>query len=167
MEWFWNKLLLWKNLLLSPRNGQNAKFYTNEIKLIYSIFMNVIHVIGTVTSCVIIRSKRISLVCVSVVWVCENYVVHHLVGTGVRCASTACFVHHQGGQNFLGRVFFGAQKNQCIFGKYTIITLGGVYCAPYLLEDKPRTKSMLSFSGPLHFHHNSLNNALFWKWPLN
>ncbi len=26
---------------------------------------------------------------------------------------------------------------------------------------------MLSFSGPLHFHCDSLNNALFLKWPLN
>ncbi len=42
-----------------------------------------------------------------------------------------------------------------------------LYSAPYLVEDNLRTRSMLSFSGPLHFHRKSLNNALFLKWPLD
>ena len=36
--------------------------------------------------------------CVSM-WVCETYVVHHLVSTGLHCAPLTCIVHHgaQGG----------------------------------------------------------------------
>ncbi len=29
------------------------------------------------------------------VWICETYVVNHLVGTGLRCARLTCVVHHQ------------------------------------------------------------------------
>ncbi len=41
-------------------------------------------------------------VCLSVhltVWVCEAYIVHHFNGTALRCALSACVVHHgaQGG----------------------------------------------------------------------
>ena len=32
-------------------------------------------------------------VCVSL-WVCESYVVHHLMGTGLHCTPLACVVHH-------------------------------------------------------------------------
>ncbi len=32
--------------------------------------------------------------CLSV-WVCESYVVHHLVGTGLYCAPPTCVVHHR------------------------------------------------------------------------
>ncbi len=45
-----------------------------------------------------------------------------------------------------------------------LITWGAVfklYSIPYLVEDNLRNKSMLSFSGPLHFHRKSLYNALF------
>ena len=28
-----------------------------------------------------------------VVWVCKTYVVHHLLGTGLRCAPPTCVVH--------------------------------------------------------------------------
>ena len=28
-------------------------------------------------------------------WVCETYVVHHLNGTGLHCASPTCVVHHR------------------------------------------------------------------------
>ncbi len=27
-------------------------------------------------------------------WVCDTYVVHHLVGTGLRCAPPSCIVHN-------------------------------------------------------------------------
>ncbi len=41
-------------------------------------------------------------------------------------------------------------------------TLSGPHhSTPYLIEDNLRNKSMLRFSGPLHFHRKSLNNALF------
>ena len=33
-------------------------------------------------------------VCLSAL-VCETYVVHHLVGTGLRCAPPTCIVHHR------------------------------------------------------------------------
>ncbi len=29
------------------------------------------------------------------VWVCETYIVHHLVCTGLRCAPSTCIVHNQ------------------------------------------------------------------------
>ncbi len=29
------------------------------------------------------------------VWVCESYVVHHLVSTGLHCAPPTCVMHHQ------------------------------------------------------------------------
>ena len=44
--------------------------------------------------------NRIDPTCVCVCgWVCETYIVHNLVGTGLCCALPTCFVHHgaQGG----------------------------------------------------------------------
>ncbi len=41
------------------------------------------------TSCIMVsvRGNRISPICVCLgVWVCESYIVHHLNGTGLRCA---------------------------------------------------------------------------------
>ena len=62
-------------------------------------------------------------------WVCESYVVHHLVGTGLRCAPPTCVVHYgaQGGPTFVkcgGRPwsnvgvtrhfsFFGGSQGTC------------------------------------------------------
>ncbi len=49
-------------------------------------------------SCVSGGGNRIGPVCLSV-WVCETYVVHHFLGTGLHCAPPICVVHHgaQGG----------------------------------------------------------------------
>ncbi len=38
-----------------------------------------------------------ALICITLclsVWVCGSYVVHHLNGTGLRCAPPTCVVHH-------------------------------------------------------------------------
>ena len=40
------------------------------------------------------RGYKNGAVCVSV-WVCESYVVHHLVGRGLHCAPPGCVVHHR------------------------------------------------------------------------
>ena len=46
-------------------------------------------------SAVEVRIRAVFLcVCISV-WVCETYVVHHLVSAGLSCASSNCVVHHQ------------------------------------------------------------------------
>ncbi len=56
-------------------------------------------------------------------------------------------------------MFFGSEKYNAF--------LESILSGPYHLGRSIRTKCMLSFSGPLQFHRNFLNNALFWKWPLN
>ncbi len=71
----------------------------------------------------------------------------------------------QWAQKSLGYMFLGSKKATHFFWK--VFYLNVIILGPYLLEDNLRTKSMLSFSGPLHFHRNCLNIALFWKWPLD
>ncbi len=41
-----------------------------------------------------IISQQVCLFVCLFVCVCESYVMHHLVSTGLRCAPSTCVVHH-------------------------------------------------------------------------
>ena len=57
------------------------------------------------------------------VWVCESYVVHHLKGTGLCCASLTCIVHHRPEYSHFVNLF--VIRSGCDGTQYDVVSLAG------------------------------------------